>query len=610
MRAYRLIRRSLFLLSRRDRFRLALVVLAQSAASFLDLFGVLLLGLVASMAASKATDSVFTVPAFFGPLASMNVSLVTLAAVAGAALAAKSILNLFLLRRTFRFLAHRQAIVAGNLAQRLLTGSILEIQRRTSIVTAHTLTTGVNIATVGILGPGTVILSELTLCLALTFGLIFVDPFVALFTLVFFGLLVIVQALATGKWAHRLGIELATSEIESVQTLTHAIRAYRELSVGSRRGLFVRRFVSERWATSMILADQYVLSQIGKYVFEIGLVVGGGLLVVTLTLTRSVAAAIGVLTVFLLATTRLMPSLLRIQSAIGSIRVAEGLCSEVFVLAAELDTVEADDSAKDELAIDEQVFASQARTSYPGFQASLLVQGISFSYPHASQLTIDDASLALSPGESLAFVGPTGSGKSTLADLCLGLLNPTSGSVTISGMTPKEAARRWPGSLAYVPQDVAILDGTIRENVALGLSREQVDDDMAIEALSRARLHHFLSEMREGLDTFVGEHGVKLSGGQRQRLGLARALYSRPRFLVLDEATSALDAETEAAITQTLRELSGEVATIVIAHRLATIMHSDRVAYIEGGKIVANGTFLEVRERVPAFARQADILGL
>jgi ABC-type multidrug transport system fused ATPase/permease subunit len=157
---------------------------------------------------------------------------------------------------------------------------------------------------------------------------------------------------------------------------------------------------------------------------------------------------------------------------------------------------------------------------------------------------------------------------------------------------------------------VALVAGSVRENVALGLTGDMIDDDLVWEALRRAHLDEFLIENREGLDTMIGERGFRLSGGQRQRLGIARALYTRPKLLVLDEATSALDAETEQAIIRTLQELEGEVTTITVAHRLATVRYADQLLYLENGRIAARGTFDEVRTEVADFNRQASLLGL
>jgi ABC-type multidrug transport system fused ATPase/permease subunit len=197
-----------------------------------------------------------------------------------------------------------------------------------------------------------------------------------------------------------------------------------------------------------------------------------------------------------------------------------------------------------------------------------------------------------------------------MADIILGVLIPDSGVVEISGLTPNECVDRWPGALAYVPQDVAVLSGSVRENVALGIPQEFIDDSLVWEALERAQLSTFLQESRDGIDTVVGENGVQLSGGQRQRLGIARALYSRPKLLVLDEATSALDAEIERIITETLDSLAGDVTLIVIAHRLAVVRHCDQVIHLSHGRITGQGAFEDVRAQVPEFNRQAELLGL
>lgn len=210
----------------------------------------------------------------------------------------------------------------------------------------------------------------------------------------------------------------------------------------------------------------------------------------------------------------------------------------------------------------------------------------------------------------MALVGSSGAGKSTLADVVLGVLRPDEGSVSVGGVSPAEAIRRWPGAISYVPQAVALVEGSVRDNVALGLPREAVDDERVWEALGRAHLAHFLRHSRDALDTEVGERGVRLSGGQRQRLGIARALYTRPRLLVLDEATSALDAETEIAVVETLRELEGEVTTLTIAHRLATVRTVEKVLFMRDGVVVSAGSFDEVRSAVPDFDRQAALLGL
>ena len=185
----------------------------------------------------------------------------------------------------------------------------------------------------------------------------------------------------------------------------------------------------------------------------------------------------------------------------------------------------------------------------------------------------------------------------------------SAGSVRIGGLPPGQFVRRYPGLVAYVPQSVALVSGSVRDNVALGLSQAEIDDDRVWDALRRAHLADYLAGARDGLDTEVGERGVQLSGGERQRLGIARALYTDPGLPVMDEATSALDAETESLVTRTIEEPRSDVTTITIAHRLATVRRADKVIYLDRGRLLAQGTFDEVRLAVPRFDHQAALAG-
>jgi ABC-type multidrug transport system fused ATPase/permease subunit len=298
------------------------------------------------------------------------------------------------------------------------------------------------------------------------------------------------------------------------------------------------------------------------------------------------------------------------QASLSNIRGAAGTGAVTLELVSELDRAEAGDStAFISGAVSEELDAS-AHEGYMGFNPIVQLSDVSLGYPGAQNLALDSVTFDVEANQTVALVGSTGAGKSSLTDAILGVVIPDTGSVLISGVKPHEAIERWPGAMAYVPQDVAVLSGTVRENVALAIPAYFIDDSLVWEALERAQLSTFLQDSRDGLDTIVGENGVQLSGGQRQRLGIARALYSRPKLLVLDEATSALDAETERSITETLDSLAGDITLIVIAHRLATVRHFNQVIHLSNGQVTGHGTFEEVRSQVPEFNRQAELLGL
>jgi ABC-type multidrug transport system fused ATPase/permease subunit len=210
----------------------------------------------------------------------------------------------------------------------------------------------------------------------------------------------------------------------------------------------------------------------------------------------------------------------------------------------------------------------------------------------------------------VAITGSSGAGKTTLVDLLLGVHIPTSGDIYISGLSPLDAFQKWPGATAYVPQDTVIVNGNIWENIALGFDYNPEHEKYINEALKLSNLEDYVQSLPEGLFTKVGDRGHKLSGGQRQRLGIARALFTKPKLLVLDEATSSLDAQTESDITEAIKSLKGKTTIIMIAHRLSSVRNADQVIFINNGMIESIGTFEEVRKKVPNFDKQANLMGL
>jgi ABC-type bacteriocin/lantibiotic exporter with double-glycine peptidase domain len=247
---------------------------------------------------------------------------------------------------------------------------------------------------------------------------------------------------------------------------------------------------------------------------------------------------------------------------------------------------------------------------HPGFSPTLKLNNVSFGYPNKDNLAVNDISLNVPEGTFVAIVGGSGAGKTTLVDLMLGVIQPGSGTISISNKSPQEAVSLWPGAVAYVPQDIVISTGTVRENIGLGFPIESVSENMIWSALEIAQLKDFVKSLPNELNTQVGERGAKISGGQRQRLGIARAMLTKPKLLVLDEATSALDGQIEADISEQIQRLKGTATIVTIAHRLSTIRNADIVIFMHEGKIKAKGTFEEVRQQVPDFDKQAQLMGL
>ena len=604
------LKRSLSLLSRRDQRILGLLVAFQLALAFLDLAAIAALGLVTSLAAASATgQSASFLPGLSDLLGNppTPTAILLLALGAGVLLVVKSALSFWGTRRAFRFLANRQAMVASKLANELLSRPLLLVQRRSSQENAQALTGGIHSMTVGILGQSGIIPTEVALVSVLLIGLLTVDPILTLFTAAFFLIVAAALHFLLAKWAVRIGQREARAAAASTAAIQESLRGYREVTVSGRRGVYTGRFHDLVWQVAQVQSDRMMISAIGKYVFEVALIVGAGLLVLAQVAAGTVTEAAAIIVVFFAAASRIMPALMRLQGATLSLKMATGTAQLSIDLIEELNETEPAEPVSTEVL--ERMHAESAH-GYPGFSGRIELNDVLLVYPDTTDPALEEISLSVPSGSSLALVGSTGAGKSTLADVILGVISPDAGRVQVGGHAPSEIVLRWPGAMAYVPQDIAIINGTVRQNVAMGLPDHLAHDDRVWEALERARLSEFLLTSREGLDTVVGEHGVKLSGGQRQRLGIARALYTSPRLLVMDEATSALDADTEAAVTDTFTSMSGEVTLVIIAHRLATIRHCDQVAYLSHGRLVASGTFADVRTEVPDFDRQAQLLGL
>ncbi len=220
-----------------------------------------------------------------------------------------------------------------------------------------------------------------------------------------------------------------------------------------------------------------------------------------------------------------------------------------------------------------------------GNAESIQIDDICFAYPHTDRNVLDNASFTIPLGSSVGLIGTTGSGKTTMADIILGILFPKSGAVRYGKMDVHDYPMTWAGKLAYIPQAIFLSDTSIRGNIAFGIEREDIDDEKVWKAVEEAQLTDFVKSLPEGLDTKVGERGVRLSGGQKQRIGIARALYGDPEILVLDEATAALDSETEQAVMEAIDSMHGRKTMMIIAHRLTTIRNCDMIFAVGNGKV-------------------------
>lgn len=241
------------------------------------------------------------------------------------------------------------------------------------------------------------------------------------------------------------------------------------------------------------------------------------------------------------------------------------------------------------------------------FRSAIILEGVSYSYPGASRPALSDATMRLNVGEAVGIVGSTGAGKSTLVDLIVGLLPPASGKILVDGVELTKNPMRWRQKIGYVPQSIFLLDDTLRRNVALGIPENEIDDEAVERAIEMAQLSPLVRSWPTGMQTLLGERGIRLSGGERQRVGIARALYHDPDLLVFDEATAALDNITEAEVTRSIQSLRGRKSMLVIAHRLSTVRGCDRLLYLEEGRIVAQGSYEQLLAANARFRQMASV---
>lgn len=585
---------SLHLLSPRDRSILALLAGVQMVLSALDLAGVLLVGLVASLAVTTVQSQpppnlVARIVDQAGLADWSNESLVLLlSGVAGALLVTKSALSLFLLRRTFKWLANRQALVAAQLARDLLAQPLTFIQLRSTQETAYSLIQGTGAATIVMLGQMVVVAAESVLLVALCATLVLLDPLIAVASTVFFAIFAWALYRLTSRWASRTGVAGARLDISGLTAVQEAIATYREISVAGRRDHYVNQIAMNRWGAAKVSADRQMMTQLPKYLFEVAAVAGGLVLGAALFATRDAVQAVGTLALFIAAGTRILPSLMRVQTSTLMMREASGVAAPTLALAADL-TVRGKYDPSDV----EDVCSPKSTLASP-VAGNITLDSVSFVYPGGARPALSDVSLQIIAGSATAIVGRSGSGKSTLADVILGVLEPSSGQVDIDGRAPLDLATAFPGTIGYVPQEVHLANASVRANVALGLDLDYVSDEQVWHALRLAGAEEYVQALPVGLDTTLGDGGARLSGGQRQRIGIARALFARPRLLLLDEPTSALDSETESLVVSALAPLRGEVTVIVVAHRYSAVRDADMVVFLEQGRVCAVGSWEEV----------------
>ena len=510
-------------------------------------------------------------------------------------LIAKSAFALLVTWWATRRIPRYEVAIGNRLLRAYLAAPWRDRLRKNSIDIMRFSDSGVDATVNSFLMPGATLLAEVASLVLVISTLAVVKPLLAIATLVYLLLLGAVLFFWIARRARAAGEVNVNYSMRSARLILEIIGAMKEVTLRNKEAEVADVVVQTRTSSSQARANLNFLGELPRYALETGLVGGFVLIGGAGYLLGGTEEAITAVGLFALAGFRVAPSVIRFQSVLSTMIAAAEYPRQVLV---EMADVERGTAAV--------IYGSKEVPVSPG---RIIFQNVTFSYTSEAPPAVKNVTLEIPFGSTVAFVGASGSGKSTMVDLLLSLLEPTSGMVSVDGTPLTELRTSWRSRVGYVPQDVALIDATITQNVALTWGDDS-DPVRVRRALEQAHLWDVVSARPGGVDARVGDRGLALSGGQRQRLGIARALYADPLVLVMDEATSALDTETEAQVTEAIGSIDADVTKVVVAHRLATIQHADRIFFMRDGVLAGSGTFAELVESLPDFAAQAQLAGL
>lgn len=414
--------------------------------------------------------------------------------------------------------------------------------------------------------------AEIITALGIWGMLLWVDPITAIITAGLIGGLVAMTIYQMNREIKKQGIIRSEHSAELLKWLNQGLGSVKETTVMGKKSFFINRFCNAYDKYGQAHAKYQFLTQLPRMFIEI-LAVGGLLLLVVfkLSLGSNPAEIVPLLGAISLAAFRLMPSATRIISYSNNIQYFLPVLNMIY------DDLRA--------AVNQKVNIDVDSHKKLAFQNKITFQNLEFSYSGTDRKVLSGVSFEIKKGDFVGIIGQSGAGKTTFVDILLGLFCPTEGKILIDGIDVQSDIDGWRKNLAYVPQSIYLIDGSIKENIALGVDASDVDIELLNRVIGMAELTEFVNNLPDGIETSVGERGVMLSGGQRQRIGIARALYQQPDILILDEATSALDNDTEKSITDTILNLKGEITIISIAHRLSTLVDCDYKLEFFHGKV-------------------------
>lgn len=425
----------------------------------------------------------------------------------------------------------------------------------------------------GALQAGIKLLTELMVCLVLGVYLLIMDKTITISVVALLGIMLFLSMKVYKKYLLIMGDRNRYYEMTLNKWVQQAFGGIKEAKILNKEQFFYNKYDEAYRGHAKSEYSYHTLITIPKPMIETICICGMlGAIAIKFWRGANITYFVPIISIFAIAAFRLLPSFNRITEYMGTIMYQKSAINSIYN-----DLKEVDELNK----IKNQ---NQKKVHPLSFNTAVRMEDLSFRYPRAEKDVISHLNLTIEKKSSVAFIGQSGAGKTTLADILLGLLEPTAGAVTVDGTNIFDNLNGWHKIIGYIPQNIYLMDDTIRNNIAYGEDEGSIDEERVKYAVEQAQLSELIGELEEGLDTQIGEMGVRLSGGQRQRIGIARALYHNPEILVLDEATSALDNETEKAVMESIEALHGKMTLVIIAHRLSTIKNCDYIYEIGNGK--------------------------
>lgn len=597
------------LLKRENPTKLLYLIFFQIISAFLDLIGIYLIGLMSLLAVNglgvggKSSRLIQVFEIFRMADKSFQFQTGFLAILAVAVFIIRSLCSTYLSRETLYYLSNKSIDISRKIMDTYFSQKAQSFSAAERQKLIYAITEGMDRIFVTAMGSCINIAVDGPLMILIIMALVKVDLIIALVTIILLTSGALILHKFQVKKAALLGSILTSNRSDAGDQIVSILENIKEIRLRGSQDKLLESLKIIRKSQSSSMAALSIIPFISKYFLE-SLMIFGALLIGSYQfLLKDATHAIATLSIFIVAGSRILPLLSRIQGSVITIRSISSASEPSFKLMEQLVHQKvfkhSSELQKNEFNLNEKIF-------YP----MINVNSVHFKYENNSKEVLKNVSIEVKLGEFVAITGPSGSGKSTLLDLILGFNKPTNGFIEISGVEPSQAYETWPGQISIVPQKVNILKGSLKENILLGLDSDNFEDEYIISILRKLNLLSLVENLPNGLNSTLGEYGSRLSGGQKQRIGIARALLTRPRLIILDEATSSLDAKSEMDISDAILSIGGELTILSVAHRLSSIRKANRIYYLKEGAIIGEGSFIDLKRNLPEFREQTEALGI